>query len=414
MMSKLSSFNGERLKSSRMYRGYTLTELSKVIGVSKQALSLYENNNIKPELERVLRISSTLGFPYEFFFQKSTFDLKTDTTYFRALVSTSKKDRTAQSIKLEYLAQIYLVLNDYIEFPKLNIPKIEFQQSNVWDDFETQQNDILDEFETNEELEKLEEISQNIRSYWELGDGPIDDLRYILESNGIIVTSFESTSAKIDAFSQRTLVNKGEMYIVAISKSGQSIARSRFDMAHELGHILLHPWSEDIETIPREEFKARERQANTFAGAFLLPRDSFIKDVSMYPTTLEYYKHLKQKWNVSIAAMVYRACQLKVITTNQLQYLMRQMSKNKWREHEPNDVVFELHNNVLQSAIDILITNNIFTSSEFVTILSEVGLAMNSNEIEELLCLERGKLNYTKSMQSDIIQLRNIDKEILS
>ena len=42
-------------------------------------------------------------------------------------------------------------------------------------------------------------------------------------------------------------------------------------MAQELGHILLHPWSEDLEAITKDEFKARERQANMFASAFLLP-----------------------------------------------------------------------------------------------------------------------------------------------
>ena len=46
-------------------------------------------------------------------------------------------------------------------------------------------------------------------------------------------------------------------------------------MAHELGHILLHPWGEETDDLPKEEFNGREKQANMFASALLLPRDSF-------------------------------------------------------------------------------------------------------------------------------------------
>jgi Zn-dependent peptidase ImmA (M78 family) len=42
-----------------------------------------------------------------------------------------------------------------------------------------------------------------------------------------------------------------------------------------LGHILLHEWSEDIETLSKDEFKERESQAHAFASAFLLPKEAF-------------------------------------------------------------------------------------------------------------------------------------------
>ena len=66
-------------------------------------------------------------------------------------------------------------------------------------------------------------------------------------------------------------------------------------MAHELGHIILHPWSEDLEAISKDEFRAREKQANMFASSFLLPKHSFSQDVSAYPTSLEYYVSLKKQ-----------------------------------------------------------------------------------------------------------------------
>ena len=399
-MSKLTKFNGERLKSARLYRGLTLADISKETGISKQSLSLYENNKNIPDLGNVMRLSQALGFPYDFFFQMNEFSIKTEATYFRALLSTNKKDRIAQSIKLEYLAQIYLVLFEYIDFPRLNIPKVDFHSGNTSHDYEDA-----------DEGEQLEDIAIKVREHWGIGTAPIKDLRYTLEANGIIVTCFDTNAEKIDAFSQRTIINNGDVFFIVISKTGQTLARARFDMAHELAHILLHPWSEDLELIPKEEFKARERQANMLASALLLPKESFIQDVSHYPTNLEYYKHLKEKWNVSIQAMIYRTHQLGVITTNQYQYLMRQVSKNSWRKGEPGDVTYQLKDNLLQSAVDMLINNKVLTGAEIVAELKEKGIAMHPNEIEDLLCLKNGTLNNGDKKRPNIIQLKSVDNK---
>ena len=52
--------------------------------------------------------------------------MQTAATYFRSLASTSKLSRTSQSIKLEYIAKIYEALLNYIDFPALNLPDVEF------------------------------------------------------------------------------------------------------------------------------------------------------------------------------------------------------------------------------------------------------------------------------------------------
>lgn len=395
-MTKQKKFSGERLKSARMYKGYTLTELSEITAISKQSLSLYENDKNKPEWDNISKLSVALDFPREFFFQESEFKVKTDATYFRALTSSTKKDRAIQKVKLEYLSQIYCTLAEYIDFPTLNIPNIDFSEY-----------DLTSDFETDEELESIENISEQLREYWGLGYEPITDLRYILESNGMVVTSFDAESEKIDAFSQRTIINKGELYIIVVSESGQTYTRARFDMAHELGHILLHPWSEDLEMITKEDFRIRERQANIFAGTFLLPAKKFKQDVSPYPTTLDYYIHLKKKWNVSIAAMVYRSYQLKIISNNQFQYLMRQISKNNWRHNEPLDIEYKLKNNILRSAIDMLIENKILTGKQFALEVAQKGISMYPQQIEKLLCLNPGTLSSGEESKAPIIQLKN-------
>ena len=166
-----------------------------------------------------------------------------------------------------------------------------------------------------------------VREHWNLGLSPIADLQLTLEENGIIVTGFDTNDSKIDAFSQRTLIDNGDVFFIAVGQGEKPKGRIFFDMAHELGHILLHPWSESLDLIGKEEFKMRETQANMFASAFLLPQESFLQEIQAYPTDLNYYLHLKKRWNCSMQAMIYRAHQLKAITDNQYQYMMRQIGR---------------------------------------------------------------------------------------
>lgn len=369
-------FYGERLRNARMYRGMTLTELAKRAEISKQSLSLYENDNNTPDYMKVRLLASELNFPYDYFFQKDSYVAKTETTYFRSLVSATKKDRTAQSIKLEYVAKMYEILLEFISFPEMNLPSVAFVG---YDDvFESQSEGAVQE---------IEDIANQVRGYWDVGNGPIKDLQYLLEKNGIIVTGFDTNEDKIDAFSQRTIVAESDIYLIAVALGNRPEGRIYFDMAHELGHILLHPWSEDLEAITKDEFKARERQANMFASAFLLPRESFGKDVASYPTDLKYYQFLKNKWRTSIQAMIYRTHQLSIISDNQYQYLMRQVSKHGWRVKEPGDIPFSLNENIFQGAIDLLMEHNVLTAKEILELFKKNGVTLYPEDIEELLHL---------------------------
>lgn len=391
-------FYGERLRNARMFRGLTLTELAKRTEISKQSLSLYENNNNVPDYSRVRALAAELNFPFEYFFQKDNYMSKTETTYFRSFASATKKDRTAQSIKLEYVAKMYEILLEYISFPEMNLPSIDFVG---YDD--------VFECESIDAVQEIENIADQVREYWGIGSAPIKDLQYLLEKNGIIVTGFDTNEDKIDAFSQRTIVANDDVYFIAVALGDRPEGRIRFDMAHELGHILLHPWSEDLETITKEEFKARERQANMFASAFLLPKESFGKDVASYPTDLKYYQFLKNKWKVSIQAMIYRAHQLDIISDNQYQYLMRQVSKNGWRLKEPGDVPYLLNENIFQGAIDILIEQNIFTAKEILNLFKKNGVTLYSQDMEELLNLRQDTLKVEEKI-IPILSLRKSEE----
>ena len=385
-MTNTQKINGDHIKSARLFRGLSLSDLSNKTGITKQALSLYENETIRPEISKLVAIAQALDFPIEYFMSLDNFQVKTESTYFRSLLSTPKIARTAQSVRVEFIAKIYEILIDYVDFPDRNFPDIAFSGRNAF-------SECADEEETSE----IESIATQCRKFWGLGFGPIVNLQKTVESNGIIITSLFTDKDEIDAFSQSTIINGNSVYIIVLNSTKNNV-RTRFDIAHELGHIFLHPWSENIEELSRQEFKERESQANKFAGAFLLPRESFGNDVSHYPTKLEYYLHLKEKWNVSIQAMIYRTHQLKIISTTQYQYLMRQISKRGWRSCEPYDRPFDIEKTLLQEAIELLFSSGEMKPYDLMTALKSKGLYMRHEDVEDLLSIERDSLKETTSV----------------
>ena len=398
-MSK-TDFRGEQLKNARLLRGMTITALAEKTGISKQSISLYENDDNKPESPRTVALAAALNVPVSFFFSTDVYRAETPATYFRSLVSVPKLSRISQSLKLEYVAKMYEALLEYIDFPVLNLPDIEYSGMYRLNDPDSE----------NLMFRELEAVSTKVRDYWNLGDGPIEDLQYILEFNGIIVTGFDTTEEDIDAFSQRTILKNDEVCFIAVDQGKKPEGRIRFDMAHELAHLLIHPWSEDIDLLSKEEFKLRETEANIFASAFLLPRKTFGRDISSYPTDIEYYLFLKKKWKTSIQAMMYRARQLGIITGNQFQYMMRQVSKRGWRKSEPGDTPYILGDNIFQGAIDLLLEGNYLSIEGILKLFTDYGIALYPNEIESLLHIREGTLIPVDS-KPKIVHLRTPQHE---
>lgn len=367
---EMKQYNGDRVKFARIYNGLTVDDLASKLNISAQAESQYEMGKITPQFDKLLGLSKVLNFPVDFFLKKDNISINAGSSYFRSLMKTHKKYRTEQKTKIQLLAKLYSILSEYIEFPELNIP------------------------ENIESYDSPEEAASFLRQFWNLGEKPIPNLLRLLESKGIIVTSFETSTNDIDAFSQYFNINGKNVYFIAYSNNKESAARINFDLAHELGHIILHNWNEDTEDISRETFKEKENQANEFAAAFLLPENAFRNDVHYFSKELQNYIELKKKWRVSIAAMIHRACALGIISMNQYQYLIRVMSKKGFRVQEPLDNILEIpYPHLLKDAVELLITNNVFSKKELLEEFSNCGFPMEPKEIEKLFVLDKGYLS---------------------
>lgn len=384
---RIRKFNGQRLREALQFRGKRMSELAKETSISRQSLSLYANEGNIPPFENVQKIAKNLGFPVEYFLSEDKCTTITTNTYFRSQAAAKKVAQNAQKTKLEYAVKLHEVLLNYVDFPTLHLtlPMGMFADSNA-----------LSTYDMSEVQDKIENLARSLRKSWGLGNGPIDDLQYRMEANGIIVTGFRNVEDSIDAFSQKVHVKDGgSAYIVALALGNKPQERLRFDMAHELGHILMHNWDDSNDGLARDEFNAIERQANMFASAFLLPRETFGEMVTPYATHLDFYRALKKKWGVSMQAMMYRARQLDIISVNQFQYLMRQVSAKGWRLREPGDTPCKLHDTIFQGAIEALLDSG-YSVERIVNAFNVAGIYLNQRDMEELMGLRTGTLNQGK------------------
>lgn len=138
-------FNGDRLKEALQLRGIRMTELAGLTGITKQSLSLYANGGNVPPYENVKKIAFVLGFPTDYFMVEDMCAATVDNTYFRSQAAATKTARKAQCIKMEYVAKMYKVLLNYVDFPILDLPNVNFDDSN--NPTEADSKEMFDEIE---------------------------------------------------------------------------------------------------------------------------------------------------------------------------------------------------------------------------------------------------------------------------
>lgn len=332
----------EKLKEARLARGYTVTALAEKIGISKQTISKYELGQSSPSSETMIKYCNFLNFDINFFmFNNEDSSNNYGTIFFRSLKSAESQVREEIKIRIKWTNYIYQYINEFIEFPKLNLP-----------DFEEKSLENLD-------LYKIEDIADKLREYWNIGKGPINNLSVLLEQNGIILCNSNINNVKVDACSE--VINNTAIFF--IRTNAISACRLRFDLAHELGHLILHSEITKEELENKEILDRIEKEANMFASAFLLPREEFSNEV--LALSLDHFVNLKSRWKVSIAAMIYRCKELGIFSDSQVLYLRKQISLKKWRTIEPLDDVIAIEKpKLLSNAIKLIIINNLQTKDQ--------------------------------------------------
>lgn len=356
-------FNGKRLKEARLYKKMTITKLGEELGVKKQMISKYENNQSEPSYEKSLSLFDILGYPREFFYSEENFTFNSQGTFFRSRLTATQKSKQPAEYLLKYAVIVRDFLDNYVEFPSL---------------VDIDGND-----------EDIEETAKTVRNFLGLGESPINDVIEIAELLGITVVKFNYDEMKVDAFSSMNEIN-GKKYFVIVTGNTRSFYRQQFNLSHEIGHWILH---KDInpQELDKNEYKDIEKQANHFAAAFLLPKKHFTADFKKLPVNLESLLKLKQKWNVSIAAIIERSTQLNLINQVTRNKLYRQINYRNWRNPEPFDNETRTTEPLaISQAMELLIDENVMTGFEIKShIISQYNLYITQKMLAEVCNVDK-------------------------
>lgn len=355
-------FIGERLTEARQARGLTAIALADLVGVSRQAISQYENGSQSPSPDVMENISRILRIPQKYFCSMIN-RKKERTIFYRSMAAITKAARMRAGNRYNWFRDIVDYFKEFVLFPKLNIP-----------DLNTPTDPCL------LSSEQIEEIAAFIRAAWNISDGPINNMVRLLENNGIYVARDELGAETLDAFSEYDLED-GSAYIVLGSDKASS-CRSRFDAAHELGHLILHQKVLGTMIMRPVDHKFLEAQAHRFAGAFLFPGSSFADE--LYATNLDVFRGLKLKWKVSIGMMIKRAANMEIISPEQESLLWRNYARRGWKSGEPLDREIEIEKPVLLlKALGLIIKSGIHVREDILSRLS-----LNPHDIDILASLE--------------------------
>jgi len=290
-------FNPSRLTLARRRRGLTMTRLAELIGVEPRSISAYENGEFPPDPQRRGQIARALRFPESFFAGDDLEQLSPDVASFRALskMTAAKRDMALGA------GTIALLLNKWIEerfeLPQADLPDL------------SQQGDP-------------EAAAASIRQLWGLGELPVKNMVHLLESRGVRVFSLAIDAREVDAFSMWH--DRRPFIFLNTMKSAE---HSRFDAAHELGHLVLHHHGEP-------QGQEAEREAHYFAAAFLMPRGSVLANAPRF-ATIDHLVRLKHYWTVSVAALAYRLHAVGVLSEWHYRQLCIEISKRGYRSKEP-------------------------------------------------------------------------------
>lgn len=346
---QLSRFIPNRLSQAREARGLTVTELANIIGTSHQTISKYENSKSVPSYDTLERLSNALRVPVYYFFKDVTFT-SNKVIFFRGRAAATTKSKRIHQRRLEWLKEVHKYLERTLDFPKLNLPQLVSNNSFTPTDFE-----------------EIDEFSEALRKHWGLGNGPISNVLLLLEKCGLVISRASFPDAKLDACS--SWLYDERPYIIL--SSDKTASRSRFDIAHELGHLILHHYVKENEFNNKENYKRMENEANRFASSFLLPASSFGNEI--FSTSLEHLIALKQRWKVSIQAIAYRAYTLGIFSEHQHINIRQKLAKNKWLKHEPLDDELQFEEPLaLKQAVNMIIDHNVKSKND---LLFEIGLS---------------------------------------
>lgn len=299
--SNTKDFNPSRLTFARTRRGFKKADLAKKIGVDPRSITAYECGEFPPELGKLEQLAVVLKFPRDFFLDEEAIEqIEVDAVSFRAMSKMSAMLKNMAIGAGTIAVQLNAWIENRFQLPAPDLPEL---GSNI----------------------DPEAAAEALRNYWGLGEYAVSNMVHLLEAKGVRVFSLAIDAKEVDAFS---MWRDGTPFIFLNTQ--KSAEHSRFDAAHELGHLIMHRHGQP-------HGQEAEKEANAFASAFLMPERS-IRAKQLYFPTLDSLVKAKKYWKVSVSALNYRLHTLGYTTEWVNRSLCIQISQAGYRTSEPNEV----------------------------------------------------------------------------
>lgn len=345
-------FKGENLINLRTMYGLSRRELSEVLAISEQAVWQYENGYTSPKLQTLNTLKTLFHVRAPYFYTEDVLSSHKldDNINIMNIAYRSKTMHTISKTRAEakYLAYLDGLMNEFTSYI-----------SHPFQDIINVRNWVIDYVNDTDDSRdvQIEHIAKVARESLGLSPATNEKLLFHVEKSGVFV--FEKALGKeIDPYSLWTKQNRP--YII-LGNLNRSAVRRNFDIAHELGHLLLH-YGIEFASLERKEHTLIEKEANIFAGAFLLPKDAFSTDMKMIKqlTNPDAYVDLKRKWNVSIQVLAYRAANLNLIEPKSHRNFYAALHRRGYLKIEPLDYdLFIQKPTKVKSMIDFLSSNEL-------------------------------------------------------
>jgi Zn-dependent peptidase ImmA (M78 family)/DNA-binding XRE family transcriptional regulator len=278
-------------------RGHTLAAMGQLLDVTPKTISRWEAGTAAPTAANIEALSNTLRFPVSFFFQNELDRRPLEAVSFRALSKTSARLRDSALATSEIAEVVYRWLDTAFNLRTANLPTLPGYDP--------------------------ETAARVVRERWALGDAPIPNLLHLLEFHGVIVMSLERDVESIDAFSYWS----GDRPFIFVHQ-GKTGERQRFDLAHELGHLVMHCEDEHVAG------RVAEAQAHRFAAALLMPAADVDRRRLRGAGMPEVIRN-KKRWGVSAMALAHRLRELDHLSEWGYRDLCVQLSSAGYRRSEP-------------------------------------------------------------------------------
>lgn len=274
----------KKLFTARRLSGFTLEYLASETQLSKQTLSKYENGQVTPNSDSLLKLSEALDVKIDYFFSEVISLNSIENLKFREedLIDKGEIDRIKLDtlIKIENYLQIEKLANEVVEFKN---PVKEVVIKNTYD---------------------AKKVAGSLRKKWKIGNEPLRNVIDTLERKGMKIIELVCSSA-FNGLSGHFR----SIPVIVINASVKEITRRRFTILHELGHLMLNI-DEDV----LKDESLVEYICNAFAGAILLPKELMEKEFGNR-TKMSYKElfELKKQYGASVQSILFRAADMKLL-----------------------------------------------------------------------------------------------------